>query len=195
MVAHNPLHRSGRAVLPHPALASGDDAKATQRIGMTYARKRQPAIEQTMHAVPANATLLAAPAQRAMPETGHLEPKQMQRRAVHRHPVVADVPRNNRAQPLTLHWDRRVHASPQFGLDRVELRLQALAHRLPQHRKASIASFGRTDMREAKEVERLRLTQAQSPASRGRIRTELQQSGLLGMPSPYDFCIHNTSPV
>jgi hypothetical protein len=34
MVAHNPLDRSGRAVLPHPALASGDDAEAAQGIGM-----------------------------------------------------------------------------------------------------------------------------------------------------------------
>jgi hypothetical protein len=28
MVAHDPLHRSGLAVFPHPALASGDDAEA-----------------------------------------------------------------------------------------------------------------------------------------------------------------------
>ncbi len=28
MVTHNPLHRSGRAGFPHPALASGDDATA-----------------------------------------------------------------------------------------------------------------------------------------------------------------------
>ena len=32
MVAHNPLNGSGRAVLPHPALASGDNAEAAQRI-------------------------------------------------------------------------------------------------------------------------------------------------------------------
>src|SRR5881397_945229 len=139
---------------------------------MTYARKRQPAFEQTPHAVPADATVLAAPAQRAMPEAAHLKPKQMQRRAIHGHPVVTDVARNNRAQPLTLHRDRRVHASPQFGFDRVELRLHALAHRLPQYREASITSFGRADMREPKEVERLGLAQARSPASRGRIRAE-----------------------
>jgi len=28
MIAHNPLHRSGRAALPHPAPALGDDAEA-----------------------------------------------------------------------------------------------------------------------------------------------------------------------
>ena len=32
MVAHNPLDGSGSAVLPHPALASGDNAEAAQRI-------------------------------------------------------------------------------------------------------------------------------------------------------------------
>src|ERR1700680_4276303 len=148
---------------------------------MTYARKRQPALENTPHTRRANATVLAAPAQRAMPEAAHLKPKQQQRRAVHGHPVITDVARNNLAQPLTLHRDRRVHASPQFGFHRVELRLQALAYRLPQHRKASITSFGRTDVREAKEVERLGLAQARSPAAPGRIRAELQQSGLLGM--------------
>src|SRR5579862_4953702 len=181
MIAHNPLHRSGQAVWPHPALALGDDAKATQRIGMTHARKRQPAVEQTPHTVPADAAGLAAPAQRAMPEAAHLKPKQMQRRAVHRYSVITDVAPDDRAQPLTLHRDRRVHASPQFGFHRIELRLQALAHRLPQHREASITSFGRANVREAKKVERLGLTQAHSPASRGRIRAELQQSGLLGM--------------
>ena len=38
MIAHNPLHGSGRAVFPHPALALGDDAHASQGI----ARRRAP---------------------------------------------------------------------------------------------------------------------------------------------------------
>ena len=40
IIADHPLHRSGRAVLPHPALASGNDAHASKRIGMVY--KPQP---------------------------------------------------------------------------------------------------------------------------------------------------------
>src|SRR5271170_1120004 len=36
-VARDPLHGSGRAELPHPALASGNDAEAAQGIGMTNA--------------------------------------------------------------------------------------------------------------------------------------------------------------
>jgi hypothetical protein len=47
MIAHNPLHGSGRAELPHPALALGDDAHAAQGIGMTDSRHRQPAVEES----------------------------------------------------------------------------------------------------------------------------------------------------
>ena len=32
-VTRNPLHGSGRAALPHPALASGDDAKSLAPLG------------------------------------------------------------------------------------------------------------------------------------------------------------------
>jgi hypothetical protein len=79
MIAHNPLHGSGQAALSHPALALGDDAHAAQRIGMTDGRQRQPAMDETPHAVPQEAAILAAPRQRAIPEASHLEPKENQR--------------------------------------------------------------------------------------------------------------------
>jgi len=41
MIAHNPLHGSGQAGFPHPALALGDNAHAPQGIGMTDRRQRQ----------------------------------------------------------------------------------------------------------------------------------------------------------
>jgi hypothetical protein len=34
IIADHPLHRSGRAALPHPAPTSGDDAQTLGRIGM-----------------------------------------------------------------------------------------------------------------------------------------------------------------
>ena len=71
MVTHNPLHGSGRADFPHPALALGDDAKAAQRIVMVDANRREPAVNQPPHAVPEDAAVLAAPRQRAMPEPAH----------------------------------------------------------------------------------------------------------------------------
>jgi len=51
-----------------------------------------------------------------------------------RHTVVADVSTHNRALPLSHCGCGLMQASPQFGFHRSELRLQALAHRLPQHR-------------------------------------------------------------
>ncbi len=45
MIAHNPLHGSGRAALPHPALALGDDAHAAQGIGMTDCRTGGPGVK------------------------------------------------------------------------------------------------------------------------------------------------------
>ena len=53
-----------------------DDARAVERIGMTDGRHRQPAGDETPHAVPEDAAILAAPRQRAIPEASHLEPKE-----------------------------------------------------------------------------------------------------------------------
>lgn len=62
MVAHDPLSGSGRAGLPHPALASGNNAKeAVQRIRMIDAQRGQPAVNQPLHPVPVHMAVLAAP--------------------------------------------------------------------------------------------------------------------------------------
>ena len=42
MIAHDPLHRSGRAALPHPAPTLGDDAQAHEGIRMTDTSRRKP---------------------------------------------------------------------------------------------------------------------------------------------------------
>jgi hypothetical protein len=68
MVAHDPLHGSGRVVLPHPAHASGDDAQAPQRIGMIDTQRRQPAVDEPPHSVPVHAIVLAPPRQRTVPD-------------------------------------------------------------------------------------------------------------------------------
>ena len=82
MVTHNPLHGSGRAEFPHPALASGSDAKPSQRIGVTDTSRRQKATNKTPHPVPENPAHLASSRQRAMPEAAHLESEQVERRAL-----------------------------------------------------------------------------------------------------------------
>ena len=181
MIAHSPLHGSGQAAFPHPALTLGEDAHATQGIGMTDGRHRQPASDETPHAFPKKATVLAAPRQRAIPEPSYLEPKQPQRRSVHGHPVVSDVSTYHRSQPLAHFGDGFMHPSLKFGFHLVQLRLQPLADRLPQHRKPSIASLLDADMRKTQEVERLRFPFSTFLPVVDRERTEFQQSRFLGM--------------
>src|SRR5215469_2540066 len=181
MIAHNPLHGSGQAELPHPALALGNDAHAAQGIGMTDSRPWQPATEKTPHAVPVDTTVLAAPRQRAMPEPSDSEPKELQRRLIHGHSVITSVSTHHRLQPLTQIGDGFVHAPLKLGFHRVQLRLQPLTDRLPQHREHSVASLLYADMREAEKVERLRFPFSAPLPVLDRKRTELQKSRLLGM--------------
>ena len=175
MIAHNPLHGSGQAALPHPALALGDDAHAAQGIGMTDGRHRQPASDEAPHAIPKDAAFLAAPRQRAMPEPSHLEPKNPQRVLVPGHSVIPDVSTHHRLQPLAQFGDGFVHASLKLGFHLVQFRLQPFAYRLPQHREPSIAPLLHADVREAKKVERLRFPFSTPLPLVDRKRTELQQ--------------------
>src|SRR5713101_1447252 len=181
MIAHNPLHGSGQAGFPHPALALGEDAHATQGIGMTEGRHRKPASDEAPHAIPKHAAFVAAPRQRSMPEPPYLESKEIQRRLVHGHPVVTDVSTHHRLQPLAYFGNGFMHPSLELGFHLVQLRLQPFAYRLPQHREPSIAPLLHTDMREAKKVERLGLPFSTPLPAVDRIRTELQQPRLLGM--------------
>ena len=181
MIAHNPLHGSGQAALPHPALALGNDAHAAQGIGMTDGRHRQPASDEAPHAIPKDAAFLAAPRQRAMPEPSYLEPKNPQRVLVPGHTVVPDVPTHHRLQPLAQFGNGFVHASLKLGFHLVQFRLQPFADRLPQHREPSIAPLLHADVRKAKKVERLRFPFSTPLPLVDRIRTEFQKSRFLGM--------------
>ena len=131
MFAHNPLHGSGQAGFPHPALALGNDAHAAQGIGMTDERHRQPAVDEAPHTIPEDAAVLAAPRQRAMPEPPYLETKNPQRVLVQRHAVIPNVPMYHRLQPLAYFGDGFMHPSLKFGFHLVQLRLQPFADRLP----------------------------------------------------------------
>src|SRR5207249_214912 len=119
MIAHNPLHGSGQAGFPHPALALGDNAHAAQGIGMPERTRplgphaaphhllaasayRLSSLSPAPHAVPEDASVLATPRQRAMPEPSHLEAKKSQRRVVHGHSVIPEVSTHHRLQPLAL---------------------------------------------------------------------------------------------
>jgi hypothetical protein len=94
-IAPDPLHRSGQAAFPHPALTLGDDAHAAQGIRMIDANGRQPAGDNAVHSIPGDTTILATARHSAMPEPAYLDSKKMQRRFVHGHTVIAVVPINH----------------------------------------------------------------------------------------------------
>src|SRR5260370_34317131 len=56
-IAPNPPHGSGRADLPHPALASSGDAHSTRRIGMINSGRGEPTVDEPFHSRPTNMTL------------------------------------------------------------------------------------------------------------------------------------------
>src|SRR5712691_7150184 len=87
IITNHPLHRSGRALLTHPAPASGNDAESPQWIRVMEARPGQPVVKQTAHPLPSKPFPLAASPQRAIPMTADVEAKRVQRLQVCRHAV------------------------------------------------------------------------------------------------------------
>src|SRR6266404_4496831 len=124
---------------------------------------------------------LAAPRQRTKPEAPDLKPKEKQRRLVQGHSVVTVVSTHHRLQPLAQFRDGSMHASLKFGFHLVQLRLQPVAYRLPQHRVDSVASLLHADMRKAKKVACLRLPFSTPLPVLDRERSKFQKSRFLGM--------------
>jgi hypothetical protein len=80
---------------------------------------------------------------------------------------------NDRAQPRASYRDGVVPTTPEFGFHLPQLRLQPLPHRLPKHREAS-APLLPANVREAKEVERIRLPEPTLVPAFGGICAEFQ---------------------
>src|SRR5712692_10270379 len=148
---------------------------------MTDRRQRQPASDETPHAIPKDAAVLAPPRKRATPIPADSEPKNRQRRLVPGHSVIAKVSTHNRPQPLALFGDGFVHSSLKLGFHLIQLRLQPFADRLPPHREPSVTPLLHADMRKAEKVERLRLPFSTPLPLVDRLRTELQKSRFLGV--------------
>ncbi len=121
MIAHDPLPRSGRAALPHPAPALGDDAQTDEGIRMADARRRKPPNDNALHSGPSQVVPLAATAQDRPPQERDFLPESAQGRTIHGHPVIAGVAQDDRAQVGALLRDGRVQALPQFGFHRPQL--------------------------------------------------------------------------
>ena len=180
-IAEHPLHRSGRAALPHPAPTWGDDAQAHEGIGMTDVRGRQPPGKQGLHTTPGQVIALTATTQHPPPQATDRETEGTDRGTVHRHAVVTDVTENNRTQIGAHGLDGFVQAMPELGFDLSQLPLPPRTHRLAQHREPALTCLPAT-MREAKEVEGLRCSSATAILSVfPRMAAELDQSRLLGV--------------
>jgi hypothetical protein len=152
MIAHAPLHRSGRAALPHPAPTLGHDAEAHHGIGMTDRSRRKPPYDKASHTAPRQVVALAATAQHRLPQADHCHAEGAQRWAIHGHSVISEVTQQDRAQIRSLFRDGRVHAPPQFVFQRPQLGLPPLPHRLSQHREVTLPGFPAA-MRESRPTE------------------------------------------
>ena len=122
MVAHNPLHRTGRAALPHPAPASGYNAKAIPGIRVTDADLRKPSSHMTLHPSPRQASSLTTPFEHARPDPARCQSKVTDRYCIHGYSVVAHVATHHRAQVPTHLWNGLMPALPKFFFDLLQLR-------------------------------------------------------------------------
>ncbi len=116
MVAHEHIHRSGRAVLPHPAPALGHSAKSHQRIRLTDTRRGKPSIDIPLHAFPAQGIILTPAAKNPPPKAAHRPSKRADACDVHRHPIVTDVSKDHGSQIASNLRDGKMHVTLQFTL-------------------------------------------------------------------------------
>jgi hypothetical protein len=180
MVAHNPLHGSGQAVLLHPALASGNNAKALPGIRVTNTSWGNPASHSALHLSPRYAGFLATPLQCPPPDPSHSHAKVTDTDRIHRHGVITHMPQNHRAHILPHSRNRGVHALPELGFDFLELHLPSFAHRLPQHHESSFACLC-TTVREPEKVKGLRFSFASALSVLFCMPAKLDQARLLGV--------------
>jgi hypothetical protein len=188
MFAHNPLHGSGQAGFPHPALALGEDAHAAQGIGMTYGRRRQPAsdIHSTYRLRSVRSSL--------QPFSKFLE--------IHLQLLAVVSPR------LPVHaWrgfllQRAVSHAQCFQIvDVVQVSDRAGLWHTSRYRctRWGLPLSPTASASRRKELTRLNTWPARSPvnASTLLLRTAPHDSGPMwvAISHSYDFCIHYTSPV
>lgn len=133
---------------------------------------------QVMHLTLSPVMGLDAAAQGAVPQPNDLEAKHAQPCAVVGHAEVPAMPGHHRVQLLALLGDGMVHAPPELDLDRPEFGSQAFGTCEPQHHE--FAFRGRpAAMREAQEVEGLRLALSRAASVLADKALELDQPRLV----------------
>src|ERR1035441_3806269 len=104
IIADHPLHRSGRAALPHPAPTLGDNAQAHEGIRVTDTGGREPGGDQGRHPSPRQVIALTATTQHPPPHATDRTSEGTDRGAIHRDAVVTHVTENDRAQIFAHRW-------------------------------------------------------------------------------------------
>ena len=181
MITHNPLHRSVRAVFPHTAPASGDDAHSPQRIGMANVGGRKPAINEPIHSFPGDSLPAPAHSEGVAPIAAYLKSKSHDGLRIGWHPVIADKSTHHRAEPFPLAGNRLMHAPSEFGLDLLQFPAHPFLGCPADDRVHPVASLLPANMREAQEVECLRPPLAAPDTVRSRVRPKLDQPRLFRM--------------
>jgi hypothetical protein len=155
-----PLHGSGRAAFPHPALASGGDAQTVPGIWMADADGRKPAAYESGHPLPSESVLLTTAPQTVTPEPSHCPPEGSQRARIHGYAIIVVVTTNHCSQIAALLGDGAVPAPAQFCFYFAQLRLHALTHRTPPDDESPFPAhvIEKNDCFEASAVERERIS-------------------------------------
>ncbi len=109
MIAHNSLHRSGRAALAHPAPPLGNDVYSPEGIGVADVGWRKPLGHQPVHAFPIQPLSLTATPKREVRVAADLKSKVADGCAVGWHAIVADKSDDHRAKPPSLFGYQRMH--------------------------------------------------------------------------------------
>jgi hypothetical protein len=225
IISEHPLHRSGRAALPHPAPTSGSDAQALGRIGMADAGVRKPGDQQGPPAAPGQMISLTAPSQHSPPHQAYRSPEGNNRRAIPRDAVVAHVTGSVRL-PLGVHRRLRSFDCPTRSADpaiteadgisrfpsKVHPYMRGVSDRagsrsvLPWRRpRCCLPSFSTASAPRSNPpcggalISQLNTQPARSPlnASPSPLQTPMHDSGpmWLASPSMYKTFIYNTLPV
>jgi hypothetical protein len=141
---------------------------------------RQELCREFGYPAPGGAISLASLHERPSPEIGHIVAEGSKASAVCGYRVIRELSADDLSEPLTLEWDRFVHASPQLLFDRSQPCPHPVSARLPLELEGAPAGPA-TDVSGPKEVERLRLAQPTALSIFGCKTTELDQPGFLRM--------------
>jgi hypothetical protein len=177
-LASGPPRRSQRALLTHWAPTLGAGVEALFGPGMRKARGLEPSGREAVHPSPVHARALAAAPKRPIPVPRRLGAEGRHRVDVAGHGVVGEVTPHHARHPAPLLGDGELPAAPKLGFYLLQLCPHPLLDSDAPKPEASISGLP-AQVREAQEVERLRLPQPPLSSVRCREAAELDQASLV----------------